>query len=307
MPEASHQPLTPGAASSAAAAHGPWEFKRDDRRAFLKATGAVMRAQFRAATFFLPSWLIGLLGTVSSAAIFFLMGRYVDAGAAPWMQAYGGDYGAYILLGVGFNGLLNAGLNGYYQAYSEGYWSNAFEMYATTPRGVGAYMLGAPVVRYGMALLDAALWLLLAAALFRVPLAWSHLGAATLLLLLGLIATTGLGLTAASTFTLLNAKQWSNPISWLVEFLAGLFAGLYFPPEILPAGLRTVAVALPHTYVFDAARRVLLGGAGLTDPAVVRDAGALAILALIWLPIGGYLFRRSLLKAARDGSLSRWN
>jgi len=51
----------------------------------------------------------------------------------------------------------------------------------------------------------------------------------------------------------------------------------------------------------------LLSGATITNPLVVGDLYKLFISALITVPIGIFLFRKSLRKAEKDGTLSRWS
>ena len=71
-----------------------------------------------------------------------------------------------------------------------------------------------------------------------LPLGFAYLPDVLVVLILAVIALTGLGLAGASTFTLLNAKNWdSNPIGWLVGFGVTLLSGVYFPPTVLPEWL----------------------------------------------------------------------
>jgi ABC-2 type transport system permease protein len=79
-----------------------------------------------------------------------------------------------------------------------------------------------------------------------------------------------------------------------------------------------VACLIPHTYAFDALRRLLDPGTqpdvpvlpiqfaipGLAPQAV--DAIMLAFLGIVFLPLGFYLYGRGIERARREGTLTRW-
>ena len=142
---------------------------------------------------------------------------------------------------------------------------------------------------------------------FGVSLGAANYGAFLVILVLATVAVTGLGWMAASTFTLLNSKGWGNPVTWAVTFMTGIVAGVYFPPNVLPAGVIRVGAWLPQTYALHAGRLALLRGAGLAAPAVQADLRQLLLLAALYLPIGLLLLQASLRKAEREGSLTRWD
>ncbi len=45
---------------------------------------------------------------------------------------------------------------------------------------------------------------------------------------------TGLGLMAASMICMIDARGGCDPIQFVVETIAGLVAGVYFPLQVLP-------------------------------------------------------------------------
>ncbi|MBI3974707.1 MAG: hypothetical protein HY332_25810 [Chloroflexi bacterium] len=124
---------------------------------------------------------------------------------------------------------------------------------------------------------------------------------------------------SASTFVLINAKGWSDPIGWAVGLLATLVTGVYFPITLLPGPLFAAAQLLPHTYGIDAARRLLLPAeTGLTLPVLPLHAAlpllspvqvdllALTLGAVVLPLLGAALFAAGVAKARTDGGLSRW-
>jgi ABC-type polysaccharide/polyol phosphate export permease len=85
-----------------------------------------------------------------------------------------------------------------------------------------------------------------------------------------------------------------------------LFCGVVFPPDLLPALLRPVALALPMTYWLEASRRALsVHGfspllSRLTD---AQLAAIFAVVTLTWLVVGRFLFARLERRARAQGLL----
>ena len=71
-----------------------------------------------------------------------------------------------------------------------------------------------------------------------------------------------------------------------------LLSGLLIPIASLPDLLRPFAWAMPLTYVNEASRAVMVKGAPLTDAVVVRDVGALVLLALALAVLASRTIRR---------------
>lgn len=77
-------------------------------------------------------------------------------------------------------------------------------------------------------------------------------------IVLGILATSGIGLISASTTILLKSWKGKEPIQWFLALLSNLLSGVYFPVEALPINLRNLAYLLPQTYVLKLVRESLL-------------------------------------------------
>ena len=85
---------------------------------------------------------------------------------------------------------------------------------------------------------------------------------AFLFTVLFLAAGFGLGMLSASSFYLLDIKKGTEPIQFVIQqLLATLLAGTYYPLTVLPRSLQWIACLIPHTYAYDALRRLLDPGA----------------------------------------------
>jgi ABC-type multidrug transport system permease subunit len=254
---------------------------------------------------FVSSALTDLLRMLLDAAIFFFMALYVAPGLEDRLVLTGG-YATFVVLGFLVAALMDSLLKTFYETVASGYWSAQFEFYGAFPMGIPAYLAGSAVFHLFMAALRFALVLAVGMTAFGVVLDGSNAGTAALVLLVGTLPAVGLGLAAASTFYLLDSRGWNDPISWAVHVLASLLAGVYFPPEILPAGLRLAAMILPHYHLLRALRLVAVDGAGLEHPVVAGSLAVLAVMAAIFIPAGALLFRAGMRRADRLGQFTRW-
>ena len=284
------------------------EIKKADWRTVLWAVWANFRNAVFGWTFFFASFVLSIAGIIVNICIFYFLATFTGSAMSPYLARYGGNYATYIVLGIALNSYLATSIYSFYNSFCNGYWSCAFELYATSPVGIKAYMAGSIIFHYFTSTISVILYIAFGVAVFHINMGGgADLGVAALSILLGMVAVGGIGLVAASTFTLLNAKNWGNPVSWFVNFLTGLVSGVYFPLEVLPGWVRAIGYLLPQTYAYDAARMALLSGASINNPLVVGDITTLVLSAFVTVPIGIYLFRRSLRKAEKDGTLSRWS
>jgi len=258
--------------------------------------------------FFLPDFVLNLASMFTGAAIYFLMGQLVGRGADAQVAQYGVTYGSYIVIGIMFNTVLQTSLTAYHQSLLQGYWANQLNNYMLYPGGISAYLVGNLAALYGLTAVNTLIYFGVGIWLFGVPIVVSALPSVLLVLLLAMLAITGLGLAGASTFSLLNAKQWgANPVEWLVTFGVSLLSGVYFPPTVLPAWLQRAGDWLPQTHALHAARLALSGRASLADAPVTADLVFLLQFSAVAVPIGLLLFSAGLRKALREGTLTRWS
>jgi ABC-2 type transport system permease protein len=260
-------------------------------------------------TFFLPGFVLELLSMFTAALTFYVMGTLVAPGAAAFVAGTGLDYGAYIVTGVMFDRFFRNALISFHQSLLTGYWANQVNTYMLYPGGVSAWLVGDLLARFFFhGALESAIYFALGVLVFGLPVSVPGLPGVLLILLVSVLPLAGLGLIGASTFNLLNAKNWgANPVEWLVGFAVTLLSGVYFPPTVLPGPLRALGEWLPQTHALRAARLVLTGQATLADPMVGADLGFLLLFAVLALPLGAWLFTAGMHRALREGTLTRWS
>ena len=122
-----------------------------------------------------------------------------------------------------------------------------------------------------------------------------------LVLFLGILACNALG-TLAASFLILFKR--GDPIVMLFSLAAGVLGGALFPVSVLPDWIRWASYLVPHTYVISAERQLLLTSPPEGELGVGLSITVLAILSVVMLTAGLWIFDRSLRLARRLGILS---
>ena len=78
-------------------------------------------------------FVMDLLGVFFTAATYYYVAKMFGAAAAPFLRAYGGDYFAFVLIGVAFAAYQNVGLNSFSQSLRQEQFLNTLEPLLVTP------------------------------------------------------------------------------------------------------------------------------------------------------------------------------
>jgi ABC-2 type transport system permease protein len=113
----------------------------------------------------------------------------------------------------------------------------------------------------------------------------------------------GLGFIGASNFFNLEVKQGREPFTWLVDVMARIFSGIYYPLAVLPSGLVFISRLIPHTYAMEGLRLVMLSGQGLENPVVRNNVFIMLGFALLAMLVGIISFDKSLERAYRGNGV----
>jgi ABC-2 type transport system permease protein len=130
----------------------------------------------------------------------------------------------------------------------------------TSPARKFPYLVGRAVAKIGVALLTTVILLLVGVFFLGLHLDARRIewGWAVVYFLLGLVILCSLGIVLAG-IALVVARHGAS----IGEVTAGmllLFSGAYFPPDILPVGLKQITMVMPVTYWLEGMRRALNGG-----------------------------------------------
>jgi ABC-2 type transport system permease protein len=251
--------------------------------------------------------------------LFFILGKMVAERSAELLGVYGTNYITFILIGIGVNYLIATNLADPFARVSRVYWDGTMDLYLLSPMSLYTPLVGL----MARSVIDdyprVFFIVLFGTTLFGARFNLAHIPLSLLFAALILAASFGIGIISASTFYLFDFKRTNEPVRFFIqEVLAALVAGTYYPVTVLPYPLQVAASFLPHTYAYDALRRLLCPGGDLATPNLVLhgmfpaltpiqvDAAALAVSIVVFVPLGLYLYRSGIERARRNGTLTRW-
>lgn len=262
-------------------------------------------------------WMTNILVTT---LLFFLLGQTIaDQAASLLGPAYGTNYMSFVVIGVTVNIFIATNLSDPFFRIQRSYFTGTMDLFLLSPMSIYTPLLGlmarSILDDYPRLFFTFGFGMLLFGATFN----FTYWPLALLFTVLFLAAGFGLGMLSASSFYLLDIKKGTEPIQFVIqELLATLLAGTYYPVTVLPRSLQWIACLIPHTYAYDALRRLLDPGAQPNVPVlpiqhvfpglspVLIDGIALTLFTVILVPLGVFAYGSGIERARRNGTLTRW-
>jgi ABC-2 type transport system permease protein len=280
------------------------EQQRSGLGGFLRACWSAAWLEYRNLRYYPSNLVLAGVQELTAVGVWYFVGRFLNTGASQAVQQYGGNYLAFVVLGVLLNQVCLAALNGPFTTISDAFWDKRLETYRLSVHGIWANLVG----RLGWQVLFSAclqilallLILLVGGVSLQQGINWPLVLGAVLLLVL---VNAGLGMAGASLFFLLEVKSGQDPITWAYRYLVMLASGLYVPLSVLPGWLRSLSGILPQTYGFAVVRALVLTGAPWNTPTVWENLLPLAVATLLTLGTGYAMLSAALRRAERLGGV----
>ncbi|MBS1250919.1 MAG: ABC transporter ATP-binding protein NatA [Chloroflexi bacterium] len=262
---------------------------------------AFLRRDFKSQLTYRLSFFFQFFRVFFSIAVFYFISQMLGPAAIPQLQAYGGDYFAFVLIGIALAEYFGVGLSAFSRSLRKAQTTGTLEAMLSTPTRLSTVVISSSLWSYFLTTFRVLVYLGVGGLFLGVDLSGSNLVAAVLILLLTIISFSSLGILSASFIIVL--KQ-GDPITWVVGAISSLLGGIYYPVEILPRWLQTFSALLPVTYSLRGMRLALLEDAGLG--ALKLDLLALLGFCVALLPLSLAAFRYAVGKAKMDGSLTHY-
>jgi ABC-2 type transport system permease protein len=233
------------------------------------------------------------------AAMFYYVARFVDTPELQRSLPQGGSYFAFSLVGFVFLDYLNAALDTFDRSLEEARDSGTLEHLLITQTSLPVFVAGSAIYPFVATTLRIVVYVAWGAALFNFPLHSANWLSVLAVLLVTLLAFSGLGILSASY--LLIFKR-GNPAKWFFLGISSVAGGMLFPVSILPDWLQFAARLNPVTYALEAMRAALLGGASVAE--LWLPLTILLLFAAVLLPVSMSAFAWALRRTKITGTLT---
>ena len=247
------------------------------------------------------SFLLQLVGIFLNVFMFYFLARLVDGERQPSLDAYNGDYFAFVLIGVAFSLYFTIAISGFAKNLRDAQITGTLEAMLLTPTDLPTIIISSCLWDYLFTTLRVFIYLLLGTLVFGADLGNANYLGALVVLVLTIVAFSGLGIMAAS-FIMVTKR--GDPVTTIVGGGGLLLGGVYYPVELLPSWLQFFAALIPVTYALRAMRNALLADASWS--VLLPDIGALIVFCLILVPFSLFTFKQAVRWAKIDGSLAHY-
>lgn len=246
------------------------------------------------------SFLMSLSSVLFTGVTYYFVAELLGDSVRPALEPYGGDYFAFAIIGVAFASYFTLGLSGFSRALRLAQTTGTLEAMLMTPATVSAIVVGSAAWSYAFTTFRVVIYLILGV-LLGMQLGAANYGGALFTLLLAVITFAALGIVAASV---IMVTKRGDPITGLFSGFASLVGGVFYPVEVMPEWLQTIANLIPITYALRAMRLALLEGASWAR--LAPDLTVLGAFALVLVPLSLISFRYAVEVARKEGSLAHY-
>jgi len=247
------------------------------------------------------SFILQFVGIFFGVATFYFVAGVFGQAVSPQLQAYGGDYFSFVLIGLAFSGYTGLALRSFAGAIREGQTMGTLELMLLSPTRLSSILLSSSLWDYLMSSVNVLIYLLLGSLVFGADLSHANVPSALLVLLLSIAAFSGIGIISAA-FILVLKK--GDPVTWALGSVQGLLAGVFYPVGVLPDVLQRFSHLLPLTYSLEGMRLAVLKGYSARQ--LLPELLALAAFTAVLLPLSLWIFRLATRRARKEGSLAQY-
>lgn len=247
------------------------------------------------------SFFLQFINIFFSVLIFYFISQLLGEAAAPYLEAYGGDYFSFVLIGIAFMGYFSTGLSSFSNSLRHSQTTGTLEAMLTTPTRLSSIIIASSLWDYLETTLRVLVYLGVGVFFMQSRFGDANYLAALVVIILTVITASSLGIISASFIMVVKR---GDPINWAFSTLTAFLGGVYYPVAILPPAFEWISRLLPITYSLHAMRLALLQGASWA--ALLPDILALIVFSIVLMPLGLRTFRYAVQKAKKEGSLTHY-
>lgn len=249
------------------------------------------------------SFFLQLGSAVMYTFVFFFVSRVFGNSAAVSgaLAKYNGDYFSFVLIGLAFTGYINTGLRTFSDAIRIEQMLGTLEFILTTPTSLSVVLIARLLWNYIYDSFHLFVYFGLGILFLHAHYTTDSLWMAPLIMILSLAAFSALGLLSAG-FIIIYKR--GDPVNMFFSFASILLGGVYYPIEVMPRAMQTVAEFMPFTYTLRLMRDVCIRG--VAPAALAPDLTKLAVLTVVLLPLSLAFISYALQRAKMDGSLTHY-
>lgn len=247
------------------------------------------------------AFVVQLMGNLLLVGILYYTSQSVGLEKLPALAEYGGNFMAFLLIGVALTDCVLVSLVGFAQQVRESQTTGTLEATLISPVGLPVILIYSSLWNYFLSAIRFLLYLGAGAVLGRVNLHTMNVPAALAIFILTVLCFLGIGILWAGIVLIVKRGE---AIMGVLSILVMLVSGMLFPVKLLPGWVQYISDLIPLTAALQGMRLAVLKGSSLTDltPILVR----LSIFAVLLLAVGLGGFNFAVKLGRQQGSLTQY-
>jgi len=246
-------------------------------------------------------FLLQTATSIFSIAVLYYIGKLVDEAQFPFLQAYGGSYFGFIVIGMAFSAYFGISINTFFGNIRDGQLTGTLEIILASPTRLFTFLFSSALWSFIYTTIRVSLYIFIGILAFDLEIGRVNIFAALVIFILSILCYIGVGIIIAAL--VLVVKRGESAVKILLG-ASSILSGLLFPIDLLPPMLQKISLFLPLTYTYRGLRLSVLEGHSFVqlqgEVMVLLGFAALSIL------ISLIVFPFALNEAKVRGSLAQY-
>ena len=265
----------------------------------LRKVGVIIKRDFRVYFTYKLAVSMAFFSILFNFLYMVLFGSMFRAGVIPALDAYGGDYISYILVGSIGWGFMWSILSQTSESIRNEMELGTLESLLLTPTSIYTLTIAYTLFGSFFGLLSILGLLLIGFLLFGVNVLATASIFTLVIFILSIIMMTGFGMILGGLTIWVKNIGETAP---LIQSITMFFCGVYFPIAVLPEYLQPISKVIPFYYFVEGLRLSLVPETPTST--IVEYVIILVFLSVLFVVLGVYALHKGIMKAKREGSLA---
>jgi ABC-2 type transport system permease protein len=247
------------------------------------------------------SFAAQLLGNLLILGVAYFVGKTLDSGGSAALAPYGGNFLAFLLIGIALADCAGVSLTTFAHELREGQLTGTLEATLMSSVRLHTILIYSSLWSYFFSGCRFIFYLVLGAAFYGVSIAHANVLSALVIFLLTVLCFMAIGILWASVVMVIKRGE---TIITNMGYLIILVSGVIFPSSVLPGWLKQISALIPLTPALEGMRFAILKGATLTDLRIVLVKLIAFAVVLFCVSLTG--FNMAVESAKKRGSLTEF-
>lgn len=261
---------------------------------------AFLRRDFKIATSYRVAFVMQIGSIFVAVPLFYFMGNLVDGANLKILEAYGGSYFGFLLIGVALLDYLAVSLKSFGNSLRESQLTGTLEIVLLSPTALIEVLIYSSLWFFLFTSIRFILYLAVGA-FFQLDLANANVLGAFLMLALSILSFIPFGILTAAIVMLIKR---GDALNGLIAGASMFFGGVLFPVSSMPEWMQWLAQCLPFTHALEGMRQAIQAGIELGD--LVHYYLILGAFIVLLMPLSWILFAYAVRKTRETGSLGHY-